>query len=147
MVDFPMTTDICRWFPTIFPRFSHENRHFVPGFPYFFASPGTKFHRLHQWSRSPTEIDAWWYFWGIIPFSVMWYTVYMYILYTYTIHHFIFRLCIITFIYVVMLTWDESWIPCKYIYIYVNYDNINKTIEQHMYICIFIYKYQYKQTA
>ena len=33
------------------------------------------------------------------------------------------------------------------IYIYVNYDNINKTIEQHMYICIFIYKYQYKQTA
>ena len=75
------------------------------------------------------------------------YSIHVYIIYIYNtsfhfqiVHHY-FHLCGDAYMRRILNTLQV------YIYIYVNYDNINKTIEQHMYICIFIYKYQYKQTA
>jgi len=73
------------------------------------------------------------------------YSIHVYIIYIYNtsfhfqiVHHY-FHLCGDAYMRRILNTLQ--------VYIYVNYDNINKTIEQHMYICIFIYKYQYKQTA
>jgi hypothetical protein len=146
MVDFPMTTDICRWFPTIFPRFSHENRHFVPGFPIFSQVPGQSSIAfisgagvLQRSMRGDTFEGSFHFRWCGIQYTCIYYIHIQYII--------SFSDCASL---LSSMWWCLHETNLEYpasIYIYVNYDNINKTIEQHMYICIFIYKYQYKQTA